>query len=95
MQPPTLESKQLSQKYFHNSTGSRSLCVCRYVLLYTFGGFYMDLDIECYKPMDALRAYPFIMPQTRPVGFSNDFLASTPGEAFPSELHAVEQKHAH
>ena len=57
--------------------------MCRYVLLYKFGGFYMDLDIECHKPMDALRAYPFIMPQTRPVGFSNDFLASTPGEAFP------------
>ena len=49
------------------------------MLLYKFGGFYMDLDIECHKPMDALRAYPFIMPQTRPVGFSNDFLASTPG----------------
>ena len=59
--------------------------VCRYALLYTFGGFYMDLDIECHKPIDALRAYPFIMPQTRPVGFSNDFLASTPGEA--SKLH--------
>jgi mannosyltransferase OCH1-like enzyme len=58
---------------------------CRYALLYTFGGFYMDLDIECRKPMDALRAYPFIMPQTRPVGFSNDFLASTPG-ARPSQL---------
>ena len=39
----------------------------------------MDLDIECHKPLDALRAYPFIMPQTRPVGFSNDFLASTAG----------------
>ena len=53
------------------------------MLLYKFGGFYMDLDIECHKPMDALRAYPFIMPQTRPIGFSNDFLASTPGEASP------------
>ena len=53
----------------------------RYVLLYIFGGFYLDLDIECHKPMDALRAYPFIMPQTRPVGFSNDFLASTAGES--------------
>ena len=53
--------------------------MCRYALLYTFGGFYMDLDIECHKPLEALRAYPFIMPQTRPVGFSNDFLASTAG----------------
>ena len=57
---------------------------CRYVLLYKFGGFYMDLDIECNKPMDALRVFPFIMPQTRPVGFSNDFLASTPGEVSSS-----------
>ena len=67
--------------------------MCRYVLLYKFGGFYMDLDIECHKPMDALRAYPFIMPQTRPIGFSNDFLASTPGEASPSSLRASQQKH--
>ncbi|CAL5227917.1 g10962 [Coccomyxa viridis] len=58
----------------------------RYVLLYKFGGFYMDLDIECHKPMDALRAYPFIMPQTRPVGFSNDFFASTPGHPFVRKL---------
>ncbi len=58
---------------------------CRYALLYTFGGFYMDLDIECRKPVDALRVYPFIIPQTRPIGFSNDFLASHPG-AQPSQL---------
>ena len=61
--------------------------MCRYALLYTFGGFYMDLDIECHKPLDALRAYPFIMPQTRPVGFSNDFLASTAGVQLTFSTH--------
>ena len=70
----------LSSRETLHETGLRPIFLCRYVLLYTFGGFYMDLDIECHKPMDALRAYPFVMPETFPVGFSNDFLASTPGE---------------
>ena len=50
----------------------------RYALLDTYGGFYLDLDIECKHPLDFLRPYPFVMPATRPVGFSNDFLAAVP-----------------
>lgn len=46
----------------------------------------MDLDIECRRPLDFLRAYPFVMPQTRPVGFSNDFLAAAPGHPFVAQL---------
>jgi mannosyltransferase OCH1-like enzyme len=58
----------------------------RYVLLYLYGGMYMDLDVECRKPLDFLRAYPFVMPQTRPVGFSNDFLVARPGHPFIQKL---------
>ena len=58
----------------------------RYVLLYLYGGIYLDLDIECTKPLDFLRAYPFVMPATRPVGFSNDFLAAAPQHAFLARL---------
>ena len=49
----------------------------------------MDLDIECRRPLDFLRAYPFVMPQTRPVGFSNDFLAAAPGHPFVAQLLAA------
>ena len=58
----------------------------RYVLLYLYGGIYLDLDIECTKPLDFLRAYPFVMPATRPVGFSNDFLAASPQHPFVGRL---------
>ncbi len=64
-------------------------CGGRYALLYLYGGFYMDLDIECRRPLDFLRAYPFVMPQTRPVGFSNDFLAAAPGHPFVAQLLAA------
>lgn len=56
------------------------------MLLYLYGGVYIDLDIECRKPLDFLRKYPFIMPQTRPVGFSNDFLIAKPGHPFLRQL---------
>jgi mannosyltransferase OCH1-like enzyme len=59
---------------------------CRYVLLYLYGGIYLDLDVECTKPLDFLRAYPFVMPATRPVGFSNDFLAAAPQHPFVGRL---------
>ncbi len=61
----------------------------RYAILYLYGGFYMDLDIECRRPLDFLRSYPFVMPQTRPVGFSNDFLAAAPGHPFLRQLLAA------
>lgn len=55
---------------------------CRYAVLQEFGGFYIDLDIECLRPLDFLVKYPYVMPKTRPVGFSNDFMASEPGNNF-------------
>ena len=52
--------------------------VSRYAVLAEFGGFYIDLDIQCRRPLNFLRRYPLVMPATRPVGFSNDFLAAAP-----------------
>ena len=51
-------------------------------MLQEFGGYYIDLDIECLRPLDFLARYPYIMPKTRPVGFSNDFMASEPNNEF-------------
>ena len=47
-------------------------------MLAEYGGFYVDLDIQCTRPLDFLRQYPLVLPATRPVGFSNDFLAAAP-----------------
>lgn len=60
--------------------------VVRYALLHAHGGFYLDLDIVCKAPLDFMRPYPFVMPATKPVGFSNDFLASVPGHAVLAQM---------
>ena len=62
---------------------------CRYAVLQEFGGYYIDLDIECLRPLDFLAEYPYIMPKTRPVGFSNDFMASEPGNEFMRSMVAA------
>jgi inositol phosphorylceramide mannosyltransferase catalytic subunit len=60
--------------------------LCRYALLYKYGGIYIDLDIVCQAPLHFLRRYPFVMPATRPVGFSQDFLVAAPGDLFVRQL---------
>jgi len=50
--------------------------VIRLVVLYVYGGIYLDLDIICKKSLDQLLNYQFILPQTTPVGLSNDFIVS-------------------
>lgn len=40
----------------------------------------------CKAPLDFMRPYPFVMPATKPVGFSNDFLASVPGHAVLAQM---------
>ena len=46
----------------------------RYFLLYEYGGIYSDLDVLCVKSFDFLVSHRAIIPQTEPVGFSNDLL---------------------
>ena len=41
----------------------------RYFILFHFGGIYLDLDVECRKPLDAVRLhFGAILPATRPFG---------------------------
>lgn len=56
--------------------------VIRLVVLYTFGGIYLDLDIICLQSLDHLRRFPFVLPRTRPVGLSNDFIIAHPKHPF-------------
>ena len=60
----------------------------RYFILYHYGGIYQDLDIKCKQSMEIIRRTmsfnrkEVLIPRTRPVGFSNDIMISTPGNAF-------------
>lgn len=50
--------------------------VIRLVVLYIYGGVYLDMDIFCLKPLDNLLKYDLILPFTTPVGLSNDIIFS-------------------
>ena len=54
----------------------------RLVVLYIFGGIYLDLDIICLQSLDHLRSFQFVLPRTRPVGLSNDFIIAQPKHPF-------------
>ncbi|KAH9811140.1 family 32 glycosyltransferase [Melampsora americana] len=57
----------------------------RYFVLHQYGGVYMDLDIGCLRPMDSLISNPsfdLLLPQTIPVGVSNDLMFSSVGHPF-------------
>ncbi|VXD10557.1 Glycosyltransferase DXD motif-containing protein, involved in Hassallidin biosynthesis [Planktothrix serta PCC 8927] len=50
----------------------------RYFILYHYGGFYIDIDIECLKPLNSLLG-DFELVLSRLVGFSNAIMGSIPG----------------
>jgi len=54
----------------------------RYFVLYHYGGVYIDLDIGCLRPVDPLLAYPVLLPETVPVGVSNDLMFAEKGHPF-------------
>lgn len=61
----------------------------RYFVLFHYGGIYMDLDVGCQAKsirLDALLKYPAVIPKTKPIGYSNDVLASTQHHDFYKTL---------
>ncbi|POY71160.1 hypothetical protein BMF94_5470 [Rhodotorula taiwanensis] len=56
--------------------------VIRYFVLHHFGGIYMDLDIGCRRNLDPLLYFRVILPQTIPVGVSNDLMFAEKGHPF-------------
>ncbi|CAF1069412.1 unnamed protein product [Adineta ricciae] len=60
--------------------------VIRLIVLYVFGGIYLDLDVICLKPLDQLRGYEFILPKTMPAGLSNDVIIAQPKHPFLLQL---------
>ena len=49
----------------------------RYFILYHYGGFYLDMDVECLKPLDDLLG-DFELVLSKLVGFSNAIMGSIP-----------------
>ncbi|GAA6032021.1 hypothetical protein JCM8097_003391 [Rhodosporidiobolus ruineniae] len=56
--------------------------VIRYFVLHYYGGIYMDLDIGCRRNMDPLLYFEVVLPQTIPVGVSNDLMFAEKGHPF-------------
>ncbi len=56
--------------------------VIRLVVLYVYGGIYLDFDIVCLQSFDQLRKYEVVLPRTMPVGVSNDFIIAQPKHPF-------------
>ncbi|EMR10868.1 hypothetical protein PNEG_01015 [Pneumocystis murina B123] len=54
----------------------------RYFVLVHYGGIYIDLDIECLKPLDPLLSYGAWLRITDPTGISNDVMGSVPYHPF-------------
>ncbi|KAI9100395.1 nucleotide-diphospho-sugar transferase [Phlyctochytrium arcticum] len=58
----------------------------RYLLLYTYGGTYLDMDLECKRPLDPFRKFEFIAPAAHPVGISNGFIMAAPTHPFLAQV---------
>lgn len=54
----------------------------KYVVLWHYGGVYMDLDIACGHELDALLPFPAWYPKASPFGVNNDLMASRAGHPF-------------
>ncbi|CAF0813295.1 unnamed protein product [Adineta ricciae] len=46
----------------------------RYLVLYRYGGIFLDMDLHCRRSLGPLRRFEFISPLADPVGISNGFL---------------------
>ncbi|OAQ61846.1 mannosyl phosphorylinositol ceramide synthase SUR1 [Pochonia chlamydosporia 170] len=51
----------------------------RYLLLYHFGGIYLDMDVGCKKDLSALLRHHAFFGKTSPYGVSNDVMGSEKG----------------
>lgn len=56
----------------------------RYIILYHFGGIYLDLDVGCRTGLSAYRYLPqgLILPETSPFGLSNDVMFAVSNHSF-------------
>jgi mannosyltransferase OCH1-like enzyme len=48
----------------------------KYFVLYHYGGFYLDLDIECRRSLQPIQRFPAWIPRASPQGLNNDAFAA-------------------
>jgi mannosyltransferase OCH1-like enzyme len=65
----------------------------RYLVLWQYGGIYIDLDIGCRRSLDPLVAFPASFPSTWPLGVSNDLIFSTAEYPLLMKLSLEPQDH--
>ncbi|KAJ3145580.1 hypothetical protein HDU86_000857 [Geranomyces michiganensis] len=58
----------------------------RYLVLYTYGGTYLDMDLQCLRPLDPFRKFEFLANAAHPVGVSNGFIMTAPKSPFMAQL---------
>ncbi|CAF0840316.1 unnamed protein product [Rotaria sordida] len=49
----------------------------RYIVLYHYGGIFLDMDLHCRRSLGPLRRFEFISSAAYPVGISNGFLMAS------------------
>ena len=61
----------------------------RMFIMHHYGGLYLDLDVECYKPADdSLAGYQVVFQGAGDEGINNAIMASVPGKQ-PSFNYAL------
>ncbi|RKO86844.1 nucleotide-diphospho-sugar transferase, partial [Blyttiomyces helicus] len=58
----------------------------RYLILYSYGGIYMDMDLVCLRPLEPFRRFDFIAPAAHPIGVSNGFIMISPRHPFMKQV---------
>jgi hypothetical protein len=64
----------------------------RYFILHAFGGLYLDLDVECWRPTDAWLRGADVVLQGTPRGVTNGVMAGVPGH--PLWEAAIQRVHS-
>jgi mannosyltransferase OCH1-like enzyme len=54
----------------------------RYFVLHYYGGVYLDLDVGCRRSLNPLLYMAIVLPETIPVGVSNDIMLAERGHPF-------------
>jgi inositol phosphorylceramide mannosyltransferase catalytic subunit len=58
----------------------------RYLVLYRYGGIFLDMDLHCRRSLGPLRRFEFVSPAAYPVGISNGFLMTSAKHPFIKAL---------
>ncbi|KPI43677.1 Inositol phosphoceramide mannosyltransferase 1 [Cyphellophora attinorum] len=58
----------------------------RYMILYYYGGIFMDMDLNCERPLTPLRQFDFIAAAAHPAGVSNGFIMAKPRLPFLGQV---------